>query len=142
MNSYYSKAMAPNFEQAILIFQLLIVFQIKHFLADYPLQTEYMLGKFKAKDWEMPLFSHAAVHALMTFGIVSYYLNDLRIAIFMGLFDLVVHFTVDRVKASPYLFGKYKPTEKMFWNALGADQFMHHITHYIVIFVIVYHTFV
>ena len=142
MNSYYSRAMEQNFEQAILIFQLLIVFQIKHFLADYPLQTEYMLGKFKAKDWELPLFSHAAVHGLMTFGIVAQFLGDLRIALFMGLFDLVVHFVVDRVKASPFMFGKYKPHEKAFWLAVGGDQFMHHITHYIVIFVIVYHTFI
>ena len=134
--------MEPNFEQAILIFQLLVVFQIKHFLADFPLQTEYMLGKFKEKDWEMPLFSHAAVHGLMTFGIVAYALNDIRIALFMGIFDLVTHFIVDRVKASPHFFGKYNPTEKMFWLALGADQFAHHITHYIIIFTIVYHTFI
>ena len=129
------------FEQAILIFQLLIVFQIKHFLADFPLQTEYMLGKFKAEGWELPLFSHAFVHAIMTFCIVLYFL-PLQIALLMAMFDLVVHFIVDRIKASPHLFGKYNPTEKMFWIALGGDQFMHHITHYIIIFTIVYHTFI
>lgn len=132
--------MEPNFEQAILIFQLLVVFQIKHFLADFPLQTEYMLGKFKAKGWEMPLFAHASVHALMTFGIVIYFLSW-QIAILMAAFDLIVHFAIDRVKASPYMFGKYKPDQKIFWLALGGDQLMHHITHYIVIFTIVYWTF-
>lgn len=141
MNSYYSKAMAPNFEQAILIFQLLLVFQIKHFLADYPLQVPYMLGKFKAEGWELPLFTHASVHAIMTFGIVLYFLSW-KIALTMAIFDLIVHFTVDRVKASPHLFGKYQPHEKIFWIALGGDQFMHHITHYIIIFTIVYHMFI
>ena len=29
------------------IFILLILFQIKHFLCDFPLQGKYMLGKFK-----------------------------------------------------------------------------------------------
>ncbi len=140
MNSYYSKAMEPNFEQAILIFQLLVVFQIKHFLADFPLQTEYMLGKFNAEGWELPLFTHASVHAIMTFGIVLYFLSW-KIALTMALFDLIVHFTVDRVKASPFMFGKYKPDEKIFWLALGGDQFIHHITHYIIIFTIVYHMF-
>jgi len=132
--------MAQNFEHAILIFQLLIVFQVKHFLADYPLQVPYMLGKFKEHGWELPLLSHAAVHALMTFGIVLYFLSW-QIALLMAVFDLVVHFTVDRIKASPHLFGRYQHHEKMYWIALGGDQFMHHITHYIIIFTIVYHTF-
>jgi len=135
------KAMEPNFEQAILIFQLLVIFQIKHFLADFPLQTEYMLGKFNAKDWELPLFTHAAVHALMTFGIVMYFLGNVEIAAGMMMLDLVTHFTIDRVKASPYMFGKYKPDEKIFWLALGADQFLHHITHYIIIFTIIYNLY-
>jgi len=133
--------MEPNFEQAILIFQLLVIFQIKHFLADFPLQTEYMLGKFNAKDWELPLFTHAAVHALMTFGIVMYFLGNVEIAAGMMMLDLVTHFTIDRVKASPYMFGKYKPDEKIFWLALGADQFLHHITHYIIIFTIIYNLY-
>ena len=129
------------FEQAILIFQLLVIFQIKHFLADFPLQTEYMLGKFNAKDWELPLFTHAAVHALMTFGIVMYFLGNVEIAAGMMMLDLVTHFTIDRIKASPYMFGKYKPDEKIFWLALGADQFLHHITHYIIIFTIIYNLY-
>lgn len=133
--------MEPNFEQAILIFQLLVIFQIKHFLADFPLQTEYMLGKFNAKDWELPLFTHAAVHALMTFGIVMYFLGNVEIAAGMMMLDLITHFTIDRVKASPYMFGKYKPDEKIFWLALGADQFLHHITHYIIIFTIIYNLY-
>ena len=33
------------------IFVLLFAFQMKHFLADYPLQNVYMLGKFKEKKF-------------------------------------------------------------------------------------------
>ncbi len=132
--------MEPNFEHAVLIFKLLIIFQIKHYLADYLLQTEYMLGKFKAKDWEMPLLTHAGVHGLMTCAIVWYFVGW-QLAIFMAVLDVIVHFTVDRVKASPFMFGRYQPHEKMYWIAHGADQFMHHITHYIIIFTVLYHTY-
>ena len=128
------------YEHIILIFKLLVIFQIKHFLADFPLQNAYMLGKFKAKGWELPLLSHAAVHAAMTFAICLYFVN-FEVAATMAIFDLIVHFSVDRVKASPFMFGKYTPDQKMFWNALGLDQFMHHITHYIIIFTIFFHVF-
>ena len=100
-----------------------------------------MLGKFNAKDWELPLFTHASVHALMTFGIVMYFLGNVEIAAGMMMLDLVTHFTIDRVKASPYMFGKYKPDQKIFWLALGGDQFLHHITHYIIIFTIIYNLY-
>ncbi len=51
---------------------LLVVFQLKHFMADYPLQNEYMLGKFKAKGWFAPLALHAGVHSLFTCVIELY----------------------------------------------------------------------
>jgi hypothetical protein len=49
------------------IFLLLLLFQFKHFIADYPLQGEYMLGKFKDKGWMLPLFAHVGVHGAFTF---------------------------------------------------------------------------
>ena len=30
-----------------MIYLLLVIYQIKHFLCDYPLQGKFMLGKFK-----------------------------------------------------------------------------------------------
>lgn len=48
---------------------LVVAFKIKHFVADYPLQTPYMLGKFKARGWVRPLAAHAGVHAGLTAAI-------------------------------------------------------------------------
>ena len=48
------------------IFILLLAFQVKHFLCDYPLQTQFMLGKFKDTDWVLPLSQHCFVHAAGT----------------------------------------------------------------------------
>lgn len=112
---------------------LLVVFQLKHFIADYPLQNEYMLGKFKAKGWELPLAAHAGVHALFTFGIILC-INPVM-ALPLAVLDFVIHFGVDRLKAAPNYGGKFKPDQKEFWWALGADQMAHHLTHYAIIFV-------
>ena len=38
-----------------MLWTLLIAFLVKHFLADFPLQTTYMLGKSKRAGWAVPL---------------------------------------------------------------------------------------
>lgn len=88
-------------------FALLVFFQIKHFVADYPLQGVYMLGKFKDKGWILPLSAHCAVHAIMTFCISVIYVSPL-ISLGLALLDFAIHFAMDRIKASPKMLGRYK----------------------------------
>ena len=118
------------------IFTLLVLFQLKHFICDYPLQTQYMLGKMQATNWIKPLASHAAVHALATYIITMYFVGPFT-AIIFALADFIIHFTVDRIKASPKLGGRFNPSQPYFWWALGADQMAHHLTHYLFIAIIV-----
>lgn len=137
----------------ITIYALLnIVFQIKHFLADYPLQTEYMLGKFKTgNSWIKPLLAHAAVHGALTFLILIIFCSWLSLftVFVLSILDMSIHFIMDRIKASPNLLGYYKPlspkeyltanaeqkkNNKYFWWCLGFDQFIHHLTHELIIY--------
>ena len=157
-----------------ILFDLLILYQIKHFLCDYPLQTPYMLGKFKAGNkWIKPLIAHAGVHFIGTFCIVVALTPKLAPA--LAAIDFLIHFFIDRVKASPNLGGKWEaiskaeyPTiaalakgelaltntsfveyqqkkvwanqklksNKWFWWALGMDQMAHHLTHYMIIAIV------
>lgn len=118
------------------IFSLLLLFQVKHFLADFPFQTKYMLGKFKDKGWFLPLAAHGGVHALFTLAIALPFVG-FGLGLFLAALDFVIHITMDRLKASPNMWGRYKPDQTQFWNALGFDQFIHHLTHYLIIAVIV-----
>lgn len=99
-----------------LVFGLLFAFQVKHFIADYPLQTAYMLGKMQRTGWIKPLMAHAAVHAFLTFLIVllvqpsNYFLYFI-----LPLADFSIHFIIDRIKASPDLGGRFKPEQPYFW---------------------------
>lgn len=118
---------------------LLVVFQVKHWLCDFPLQTPYMLGKGKTDtDWVNPLTAHAGVHALGTFIVAACFLwGEPRIGLFAVLpacFDFWSHFVIDRIKAAPSLGGRWKPSDPKFWWALGADQAAHHLVGFGIIF--------
>ncbi len=91
-----------------MIFFLLALYQIKHLLADYFLQTPWMLKKFSPdpKVWVPSLAAHAGVHALMTLAIV--YVLRPELCLPLAVFDFVAHFVMDRIKASPKLLGRYK----------------------------------
>jgi len=136
------------------IFALLIIFQVKHFLADYPLQTKYMLGKFgKWPDYLGPLLAHVAVHGVFTFWIVFFFTDGAYpLALMLAGFDVGCHFIMDRIKASPNLLGRFTPLTKetylgstpeqkrsntYFWWSLGLDQSVHHLTHYFIIYYII-----
>lgn len=128
------------------ILLLLIAFQIKHWVCDYPLQTPFMLQKFQREGWVYPLFCHVRVHALFTLLISAAFLSlysDMsvqdytRISVWAMLTDGLIHFMVDRVKAHPDLGGRWKSNNPKFWWALGADQMLHHLTHYVIIYFLV-----
>jgi len=118
----------------MVVFLLLISFQFKHWLCDYPLQTSYMLQKCQRKGWFLPLMAHSAVHGVGTVLITVWFIGYW--AILLGLFDLVIHFVVDRVKANPDIGGRFSVDEPQFWWTLGADQMAHHLTHYAIIFTV------
>ena len=116
------------------IFTLLTLFQIKHFISDYPLQNQYMLQKANLDKWVFPLLSHALVHASLTLLIVLVFNYKLWWLFFV---DLTIHFVVDRIKASPKMLNRFSLDNKFFWWSLGIDQMMHHLTHYFIIFMII-----
>ncbi len=131
----------------IVIFILLFAFQLKHFIADYCWQNRYMLGKFK-DDWDfvLPLLAHVGVHGAITFSIVCYW--GFKQALLFALFDMVIHFIMDRIKASKKYLGRFKTltaetapkataaqwrSNDYFWLSVGFDQMVHHLTHYVII---------
>lgn len=174
------------------IFLILVLYQVKHFIADYPLQaSKFMLGKFK-DDWGFlgPLAAHASVHGAMTFAIAFVFTHALPLAIYLALLDSIIHFAMDRLKAGKKYMGRWKPLSKaewleqqelvafaegeetathrvgarlkrvsmgeyrglirieakgklrgnmLFWWAVGIDQAVHHLTHYLCIWFIIQH---
>lgn len=128
------------------IFILLFLFQIKHFLCDFPLQGKFMLGKFSPDPWTWipALTAHSGVHSVGTFAVMFVFEVFITPGVsgpwwwcFIPWLDMAIHFTVDRIKASPNMLGRWKPDNKYFWWSLGGDQMAHHLTHYAIIALLV-----
>ncbi len=144
------------------VFTLLIIYRLKHFVADFLLQGRYMLGKFKPGwDFVPPLAAHCGVHALFTLIIALKVKPEYW---WLAIVDFVAHFIMDRIKASPKYLGRYKALSAnemipliqkaqagildeddkkrirgngLFWWCLGIDQEFHGLTHYFIIFMLV-----
>ena len=119
------------------VFMMLVIFQAKQLIGDYLLQTGWM-GRGKSKSgpgFIIPLSVHVSVHALMTLAIMLVFNPSLW---YLAALDFAVHFSMDRIKASPRLFGRYTDVNKQsFWIPFGLDQMVHHLTHYFIIWSLV-----
>jgi hypothetical protein len=112
---------------------LLIVFQLKHLIADYYLQTPRMYeNKGKEYGWFWPLAEHSIVHASFTIVIVGAFTGSPLITFYAFMFDLITHFVTDRWKATQ----PEGPDTKKFWTNLGWDQLAHHIVGIIIVYFI------
>lgn len=124
---------SPELKSAFILF---VIFQFKHFLADFPLQRQYMLRKVSA-GWEflLPLSLHCTVHALITLTICLTVNPTLW---WLAVVDFVIHFIMDRIKSGPRYLGRFSDLSKSgFWITLGFDQMVHHLTHIYLVWVLV-----
>lgn len=108
------------------IIWLMVIMQFKHFIADYPLQGKYMLGKFLKKGWVAPLAAHCSVHFVFTLVIALAFLwstaYGLLIALGVASMDFTIHFIMDRIKASPDMLGRYKALSQNEFKGLLQEQ--------------------
>ncbi|WP_298971049.1 DUF3307 domain-containing protein [uncultured Roseobacter sp.] len=107
---------------------LLCLFQIKHMLADYFLQTKIMLD---GRDEYLHLgrFLHAGVHAagsLIAFFVVG---ASLAFIVPVVLMEWVVHFHIDWWKGRHTSGLNLTPQDAAYWRASGVDQALHQLTY-------------
>jgi Protein of unknown function (DUF3307). len=133
---------------------LLFLFQLKHYACDYLFVTEFMLNKGvkdswildmlcgkpkSSNDWILPLSSHCFIHMLPTIAISYCVLKDTEVSFYLGLFDFVSHFIIDRLKASPNYGGKYSASDKKYWMCFGLDQLAHNTIYILILSVLFYY---
>jgi hypothetical protein len=114
------------------VFILLALFGIKHFIADFLMQYEYMLREKGIYGAEGGLH-HAAVHAALTFLILTFFLHSANDIILLALADGVIHYHIDWAKQQ--LNKGLSTTDRMFWVWMGADQGLHYLTYIGIIYV-------
>jgi len=105
---------------------LLLVMALKHYLADFVLQTNWIArGKERPEDWMGPLALHVLIHAAFTLVIALAVAPRLW---WLALVDLVVHAAIDRGKSLISLRTGWDAAKAQFWWLLGFDQFLHQAT--------------
>ena len=125
---------------------LLLIFQVKHYIADYPLQFSSMYENKENKEgWIEPLFLHSLTHAGMTYLIVSVYMSFFTyseeltvgylvfVVLIASAFDMSTHFVTAMWRAAK----RKGPNTKSFWINLGIDQMVHRVAGVIIVFYIV-----
>lgn len=117
---------------------LLLLLQIKHWYADFVIQT-YM-QTVKKGVWLNPIgISHSLDHvwcsmvALLAFSFL--HVIPASVIIVITLLEGVIHYIIDYVKVK---YGCKDNTKPLFWNQFGMDQLAHQLcylamTAYIVI---------
>jgi len=110
----------------MIIIYLLIFFIVKHFVADFILQTKWMaVGKFKLFPNNMlPLLVHSLIHATITFIFINMHI--------LFIIELVSHFIIDLSKV--LVSRKYNINDKEYWWLLGLDQMLHYFIYILMIY--------
>lgn len=117
---------------------LLLLLQIKHWYADFVVQT-YM-QTVKKGVWLHPCgISHSLDHvystltALLVFSLFFPVSGPLIIAV--AVVEGILHYIIDFVKVK---YGCKDNTKPLFWNQFGLDQLAHQICYLIIAFVILF----
>ena len=115
------------------IIVLLVLFGIKHFLADFLWQSPYMVqdkGQYGAPGG----CTHAFLHGLLTFFVLIGFARP-EDAVTLALIDTAVHYHIDWAKTN--LSRGLGIEDRRFWIWFGLDQTLHYLTYVAIIAIIV-----
>ena len=115
------------------VFSLLALFGIKHFIADFLMQYDYMI-KEKGIYGAPGGVHHAGIHASWTFLILVPFITDPYQLLLLPVADFIAHYHIDWVKQQ--LNRGLTTADRMWWVWLGADQAAHYLTYVGIIYVI------
>lgn len=108
------------------ILTLLVAFELKHFLADYCLQTAWMIsgkGRFTSAGG----YIHAGLHAAASLALLVFVM-PLAPALILCSLEFVAHYLIDMGKERVSRF--IAPSEiALSWRLHGLDQCLHQLTY-------------
>jgi hypothetical protein len=112
---------------------LLALFGIKHFIADFVLQFDYMVGQ-KGIYGAPGGVDHAGIHGGLTALVLMLFVS-MPVALVLGLLDMALHYHIDWSKMN--LSRGLSMSDRKFWLLFGADQGLHYLTYILIIGLVV-----
>lgn len=117
------------------IILLLVLLQVKHFIADFWLQFPYMIEE-KGTYWAEGGRHHALVHTAGTFLALAFVMPEsIDLAVYLAFLDGVIHYHIDWAKMN--VSRGLTPADSAFWTWLGFDQALHQLTYLLLVAIII-----
>lgn len=113
-----------------IVITVFFLLQIKHFIADFMLQTHQMVlekGTYGAKHG----IYHSLIQAAGTLLIFGYI--HPMLGVITAFVDFVIHYNVDWAKMNINKKYGYTPADPKFWFWLGLDQLAHQLTYILLV---------
>lgn len=107
---------------------LLIALETKHLLADYMLQTVYMVRN-KGHYGHLGGLLHAAIHTAFTAMILAAAGSPMAMLLALSGLELLLHYHIDWVKEHVSDRARTTYDTSHFWQLHGVDQYLHHLTY-------------
>ena len=116
---------------------LLVGLVAKHFIADYALQTAWMI-KGKGNLLSPGGYIHSGIHTIGTIIVFSLFSIPGPLLWALVIAEFIVHYLIDFTKQN--VGGQITSAQnpRMFWMINGFDQLLHHLTYIALTMVIVH----
>ena len=122
---------------AYLILLTLLVFQIKHYICDFVLQT-YDQIRFKGKYLHPAGLLHAGLHSVGSiFALLVLTRAPVTIAVLL-VAEFLIHYHTDWAKAQLDSRLRLNDQNSLYWAIFGGDQLVHQLTYVGMIYAAIY----
>lgn len=114
--------------EALWLLCLVLGFQAKHLVADFLLQTPYMLIG-KGRYGHPGGLAHAAIHGAGSLGVLALAGLSSQSILWLALAETALHYHLDWGKERWLRHRALTTSDPRFWMALGVDQTLHQLTY-------------
>ncbi len=113
----------------------LLALELKHFLCDFVLQTEYQV-RTKGIYGHFGGFIHSGLHILGTVPALLIMGAGLKAMAVILAVEFVVHYHADWMKSAVDKRYQWGMTDQRYWILFGTDQLIHQLTYIGILFVL------
>jgi hypothetical protein len=118
---------------AALALWALLAFEIKHFLCDFVLQTNYQV-RTKGIYGHAGGFIHSGLHAVLTIPALLVLGASLKAIALVMVVEFAIHYHTDWAKAQIDQRTQWGFADHRYWILFGADQLIHQLTYLAIVY--------
>ena len=115
-----------------ILFWSLVLFEVKHFLCDFVLQTRALL-RDKGRYGNRGGLIHAGLHGIASLPAILLLNHSVPLVPAIVAAEFAVHYHLDWLKAAIHRARGLTYDDQLYWMVFGADQLLHQMTYVIIL---------